>query len=33
MYYQANGEIIPAPDDPDGGEIITKASWNLKKVK
>jgi len=26
-------EVIPAPNDPGGGDIITKATWNLKKVK
>ena len=25
-------EIIPAPNDPGGGSIITRATWNLKKV-
>ena len=26
-------EIIPAPNDPGGGEIITRATWDLKKTK
>jgi len=26
-------EIIPAPNDPGGGSIITRAKWDLKRIK